>query len=155
MRKVTSPSIRSASSKSASAPAVPPSVFRITYALNLATCPSPPPCADPDVHGARRGKAQARLGCHGDPPLDRLRDDGQIDDGRRDAERDGQPPDHVIGARAIKQEAAEPYAEKSSDLMTEEGETEQGRHPARAEHQGNQRRGRRHGREPQQTHESA
>src|SRR5574338_1541488 len=66
---------------------------------------------------------------------DRLFDDRQVDDGRNDAERNRQPPDHLIGAGALEQHAAQPDAEEATDLMAEESKSEQRRHPSRAEHQ--------------------
>src|SRR5581483_8323476 len=68
--------------------------------------------------------------------LDRLLDDRQVDDRRCDAEGDRQPPHRVIGAEVVEHETAEPDAEETADLVTEEGKAEQHGEPARAEHQG-------------------
>src|SRR3954454_150759 len=109
---VTSPSIRSLSSKSVSATFWPPSVFSITMALNLGTLLS------------RHGGGHARH---------RLLDNGQIDQRRDHPERNRSPPDDIVAAGALIQKPPEPYAEKTADLMAEESQSGEHRQPAGAE----------------------
>src|SRR6187549_3508562 len=111
---VTSPSIRSLSSKSVSATFWPPSDFSITMALNVGMM-RPLRC--------RRGHARHRL-----------LDDRQIDQSGDHPERDRSPPDDVVGAGALIQQPAEPDAEETAHLVAEESQPSEHGQPAGAEH---------------------
>ena len=54
----------------------------------------------------------------------------------------------VVRTRTLEDDAAEQHAEEAADLMAEEGKPVQHRQPARAEHQRDERRCRRHRRQP-------
>lgn len=83
-------------------------------------------------------------------PRDRLLHDRQVDHRRQQAEQHRKPPPGIVGAGALERDAAEPHAEEAADLVAEESKAEQHGEPTRAEHQRDQRGGRRHGRKPQQ-----
>src|SRR4051812_3035262 len=114
---VTSPSIRSWSSKSVSATFWPLSDFSITIALNVGM-----------MRPLRRSSGHARH---------RLLDDGQIDQRGNHTERDRPPPDDVVGAGALIQKTAEPHTEEPAHLVAEESQSGEHRQPAGAEHDGN------------------
>src|SRR4029077_20137264 len=93
---VTSPSIRSFSSKSVSRTVCPASVFSTTTALNVAIAPS-------------RSCRQRRH------PRYRLLYDRQIDQRGKYTEQDRQPPDRIVRTRALEHNAAEPPARAEHD----------------------------------------
>src|SRR6478609_5011265 len=74
--------------------------------------------------------------------------DRQVHDGGEEAERDGDPPDAIVAAGRVVEEAAEPDAEERADLVGEEDEAEERRHIAGAEKDRDQLLGRGHRREP-------
>src|SRR5215510_13099778 len=153
MRTVTSPSIRSFSSKSARPTDCPSSVLRMRIALNVAI-PRPSaastrsPLSTPRDFVTRAGRQckgltvqRVETRCLGRPRRhadDRLLHDRQVDQRRGHAEEDGEPPYEVVGTRGFEQDAAEQHAEEAADLMAEEGKAEQHGEPAGAEHQGNE-----------------
>src|SRR5690349_14886492 len=126
-RTVTSPSIRFFSSKSARAALEPPSVFSMTIAFMR--------------------KLVASGGCSR-KTSGRLLDDRQIDERAHHAEEHRKPPHRVVGAGPFEHDAAQERAEEPADLMAEEGKAIEHREPARAEHQSDEARSRRHGRQP-------
>src|SRR4029450_10888410 len=91
-----------------------------TKALNFSAISAP--CDN--LHDAPRRKPQAlqncrmALGwpCRRDRPLLYR----QVHDRREDAERNAEPPDHVVGTGLIIEQAAEPDAEECAYLMGEE-----------------------------------
>src|SRR5581483_10628972 len=116
-RTVTSPSISFASSKSVRAAFEPPSVFSMTMAFMRKAFST-----------FLRWRSRKTPGW--------LLDDRQVDKRRHHAEEHRKPPHRVVGAGRLEHDAAEPYAEKTADLVAEEGETIEHRKPARAEHHG-------------------
>lgn len=55
----------------------------------------------------------------------RLFDDGQVYQARKNAERDREPPHGIVRTEAIEHDAAEPSAKEATDLVAEEGEARQ------------------------------
>ena len=117
-------------------------------ARSLVIPPRPQPTGLTAVGASTQRRAPPR-------PRHRLLDDWQVDQRRREAERDAEPPDHVVRASRFVERAAEIDAERAADLMAQEGDADQHREPARAEHHGHQRGSRRHRRQPQQTGDRA
>src|SRR5947207_3526565 len=83
-------------------------------------------------------------------PSDRALVDGKIDECRRDAERDRDPPDDVIAARLVVEPSAEPRAKEAADLVAEERHAREHREITDAEDGRDDAIGRRHRGEPQQ-----
>src|ERR1700687_6003162 len=140
---VTSPSINSASSNCVRAAVVPFSALSLLIALNA------PPHARPDAWVLDFGSLNGlcRL-CNW--ALHRRLDDRQVDQRRQHAEQHREPPDRPIRSELLEYDTAEQHAKEAADLMADEGKSIQRRKPARTEHQGHQRRGRRHRPKPGQ-----
>ena len=69
-------------------------------------------------HGGRRHRLRRRLG----HSHHRLFDDRKVDQRGQHPQQDGQPPHRVVGAGALKNEAAKPDAEEAAHLVAKEGE---------------------------------
>src|ERR1700681_4079043 len=140
---VTSPSINSASSNCVRAAVVPFSALSILIALNVSTHALP----DAWLLDFRSLNGLCRL-CNW--ARHRRLDDRQVDQRRQHAEQHRQPPGRRVRPEFLEHDATEQHAEEAADLMADKGKSIQRRKPARTEHQGYQRRRRRHGREPGQ-----
>src|SRR5437762_6153435 len=97
---VTSPSIKSFSSKFESPTFWPSPAFSITIALKVATA----------AHPLRLLLPESLCG-HQFRPMPRLLHDRQIDHCGEHAEQNRKPPDRTIGAGAVEHDAAEPDAD--------------------------------------------
>ena len=75
-----------------------------------------------------------------------------LDDARGKADQDPRLPGAVVGAQCIENQPAAPGAERGADLMRDEGDAEQRRHVAGAEHLGDQSADERRAAEPQHPH---
>ena len=149
---------------------MPPSVFSITIALNVATrpllviglMPSSTFSSSKDVDA--RDKPRARRFCELNfrlrpapsrhaPPASRTI--GRLMSADITPKNDRKPPHRIVGAAVSNTKPPSQHAEEAADLVAEEGKAEQHGQPARAEHHRDQRRGRRHRREPQQSGDRA
>src|SRR5690349_12143234 len=54
---------------------------------------------------------------------DALLVDWHVDEGRQDAERDGEEPHQPVGAGAVEEVSRDPDAEKAADLVEQEGDS--------------------------------
>src|SRR5215471_1272615 len=91
----------------------------------------------------------------GGQSLDRPLPDRPIDQRRQHAQSDGDPPHGIVGLGHVKDPPREPYAQEGTDLMRQEDDAEQHRHPGRPEERCHKAAGERDGRQPQQPKQSA
>ena len=92
-------------------------------------------CALARVHDLQHSRIRGRgLLCRRRPQAgDRPLLDRPVEQPGEQAERDRDPPHRVIGLGRVVQPPGEPHAEERADLVREEHEAEQHRHPGRAE----------------------